>query len=222
MEKTLQSIRDRLYLLISKNTVREDTIASSLSKRKSRLTLNCNLDVDKVAKYLRLCASQTIPTTATCKAQLRKKGSTLTLTLSDQTRVAEENPLVKPLEIPFSAAYGENTYSINSPDSGTTFDVLRNEEIVETECPTIAFALGKLQKHLLVDLSYTEELEEGASEEIQNEIDIDFMKAVAAFMANSPVVNEEAKRHLTIFVELLTNREFEPEESEETLEKERV
>lgn len=216
MEKTLQAIRDRLFLLIKESELRENTIASSLSKNKSRLTVFCPKDPTKVGKLLNLCTQQVLGSSPKQHIQLQRNGSFLTLTIentSTRQRTAEDE--VKPLKVPFSAAYGENTYSINSPDSGTTFNVIRNEEVVETECPSVAFALGKLQKHILVDLSYSEELEDGASEDVQNEIDKEFMKAIAEFMANSPVVNEEAKRHLTIFVELLTNREFEPEEVEE-------
>jgi len=219
MEKILHSIKDRLFLVVKKSDLREVTVASSLSKNKSRLTIYCSKDPVRVGKLLTLCAKQVLGSTE--NVSVKRNSSFLTLTLKnvgDKFRTAENE--VKPLKVPFSATYGENTYSISSPDSGTTFDVLRNEEVVETECPSVAYAIGKLQKQILVDLSYSEELEEGATEEVQSEIDIDFMKAVAGFMVNSPVVNEEAERHLTIFVELLTNREFEPEDTEETLEEE--
>ena len=212
----LKQIRDRLHLVVPQEQLEGSIVASSLNERKGRLTIGCTKNVEATKKLLKLCAIQTIPSNSPYHAAITHVGSIVELTVVDHTKekLHTADDLVKPLKVPFSAEYGENTYTINSPDSGTTFDVIRNEEVVETDCPTIAFALGKLQKHLLVDLSYDEELEEGVDEDVQNEIDIDFMKAIAEFMANSPVVNEEAERHLTIFMELLTNREFLPEEEQ--------
>jgi hypothetical protein len=62
---------------------------------------------------------------------------------------------------------------------------------------------------VLVDLSFAEEI--NPQQHSLDSIDKDFIESVAAYLANSPVVTQEAASHLSAFVELVTNRLFEPD-----------
>ena len=100
MEKTLQAIRDRLFLLIKESELRENTIASSLSKNKSRLTVFCPKDPTKVGKLLNLCTQQVLGSSPKQHIQLQRNGSFLTLTIENTgdatlevTGITSDNPV---------------------------------------------------------------------------------------------------------------------------------
>ena len=131
------------------------------------------------------------------------------LFLSIFTRIFTLRPFSTALEIPFTVEFKDNLYRLESPDGGETFSILKNGEAVEESCKSVAAAFALLQKHLLVDLSFIEELNE-ASRSL-DQIDQDFIEAVASFLFNSPVVSPEAQKHLTAFVELVSNQIFEPQ-----------
>ena len=215
IKKTLEAVRDRLHLVVPTAKIVDETLATSYDGSRARLTLSWNEQaIEKlgvnISSFVKATVGQIVP--STIEVQHQSSPGHLTLTLDSLVRTADN--LIKPLTVPIFVEYGDTTYGIESPDSGTTFNVTRNGEAVEEDCPSVAAALGKLQKHLLVDLSYTEELED-PTEDVQNQIDTDFMVSIAEWMMNSPAVPEEAKKNLILFVEFLTNRDFESEEPEE-------
>jgi hypothetical protein len=112
---------------------------------------------------------------------------------------------------------GDASYRIVSPNMGTTWSVLdSNGTEVESDLDAVPTALGRALKHLLVDLSYLEEVSGGkTTQKAMDDLDRNFLAGVAGWFANSPVVNKEAKKHLVALVELVTKHDFRADKVEE-------
>lgn len=225
----LRELQDRVSLEIPESVIKEEELSESHDGRIGRYVLVWYLDAEQEAHEN---VEQTVKSLV---KQVIDPSEGVTYSIADVSRSRDtsqimvtvevvEEPVtaarrtayevVPPMALPFQLTFQDSEYKIESTDGGETWSLMRNGEAVEEELPSVAFALGKLQKHLLVDLSYGEELSTGESEEallVEDQIDKDFIVSTSEFLANSPLVTDEALEHLTTFVELVTKREFEPE-----------
>lgn len=121
----------------------------------------------------------------------------------------EENQVVAPVEL----KAGDSTYRVVSSSGGTTWDVVDAAGTkVESDLTSVPAAVGKALKHVLVDLSYLEEVSGGkTTQKALDDLDRGFIESVLSWIYNSPVVNKAAKKQLKEFVELVTKHDFRAE-----------
>jgi hypothetical protein len=218
----VKEIEGRLSLLIPDKVIKEQNLYENYAQTSARFTLVWWLDEEDEydpEEALRTVIGQV--TQAREDLILDITGPTrsfdtgtmmVTLTLKEngkEARVAD-GP-VKTIVAPMGLELGENTYDIVSQDMGSTWDVVRNDEFVERGLPSVPSALGKLLKHLLEDLGNVEILDSGDSSK-PDEVDKEFIESLCKWFANSPVVTDKALESLTEFIELITKRDFEPDE----------
>jgi hypothetical protein len=222
----LRGFQDRLSLLVPEAVMKEESLAEGLDQRTARYTLvwynepekNAKVNVRKTVSDLcdQLFGDREDLTYEVGDTQRSVDTSQIMITLENLEEESEREAGIKqaaqpvrPFQIPFVLDFQDNIYRIESRDGSETFVVLRNGDVVEDGCPSVSAAFGKLTKHLLVDLSFAEEI--SSTQQSLDSIDKDFIESVAQYLANSPVVTKEAAKHLTAFVELVTNRVFEPD-----------
>jgi hypothetical protein len=124
------------------------------------------------------------------------------------------------LEAPLEFKVGESSYRVVSADGGTTWDVVdASGDKVESNLASVPAAVGKVLKHVLVDLSYIEEVSGGkTTKKAMDDLDRNFVEALVSWIYNSPVANKEAKKHLKEFIEIVTKHEFQAEKAEKGVE----
>lgn len=224
----IKEIEGRLSLHLPDKVLKEQVLYESFDQTNARITViwwlveEKDYDVPKVIKDATNQVTSDRPdievTTTDAKRSFDTGQIMVTLNQSSPKEQQEEKEAkfrkstgpVKPLVLNFSLEVGGNEYNIASLDSGTTYAVIRNESVVASTLPSVSFAIGKLLKFVLIDLGYVEELSMGDVDE--DGLDKDFILSVCEWFANSPVVSKEALKHLSNFVELVTNRKFTPEE----------
>lgn len=217
----IKEIEGRLALQLPDKAIKEQDLYENYQQTSARFTLVWWLDHEeefKPAEKLKQVVQQVTETRDNIEVSLTDPSRSVdtgkmmvtinTIPESKEGRTAD-GP-VKNIVVPMVLELGGNEYHIVSRDMGTTWDVTRDEELVETKLPSVAAAIGKLTKHLVVDVGNIEELDTGDRRK-PDEVDIDFIVSLGEWFANSPVVTKTALDHLTAFVELLTKREFTPE-----------
>lgn len=224
----LREVQERLRLEVEETYTRQEEIREAADKQTARFTYvwyhrrggspeGAEKDVGGIIERLSDEVFENKPVAYAIVTDPRTRDTSQTMVSIRWTEGYEPKAAARPeLEAVdpyrFSISVGESDYSIGT-EHGTTFEVQRNGETVESECASAAHALGKLIKHLLIDITEIDEAR--GNHDAADDADRDFLLGLAPDIASSPIVSEEARKHLVDFVELVTNKDLAAESEEE-------
>ena len=210
----LRELRDRISLEVPDTFIQEESIRESADQQTASLMIVWYekednkpegefLDVKSIIDRLteEVLSDKSVEYETTEDEKKQNVTQTLIKVYLDESRAAASPPEFPEVELFID--FGENEYEVI--DDGDSFSVLRNGEVADDKQPSVAYALGTLAGHVLQDAAEANE----ADSETFVQADQDFLLAVSAFLANSPMIPDDDVRSLLIeFVELATNREF--------------
>lgn len=212
----------RIALEFPSSVIKEEKVTESYDKKTAQYTVSWYTqddsgkdvaiaeDVSSHALDVIDEASRNLFSVSVSKPIQSKFTSQITVTYKLKKKNAAAAAEDTELDSGVAVAVRDSAYRIVSRDTGTTWLVLNAEgEEVDSDVASVPEALALLLRHVLVDLSYIEEVSGGKStEKAQEDLDRAFLGALATWYVNSPIVNKEAKKHLVALVELVTKRDF--------------